>query len=49
MIIIIKINIRGKAVSHESNIKGIKQFPNLLIKNGVVIKRIIKNICLIEL
>lgn len=35
--------IRGEAIFYESNIKRIKQFSNLLIKNGIIIKRIVKN------
>lgn len=35
--------IRGEAIFYESNIKRIKQFSNLLIKNDIIIKRIVKN------
>lgn len=35
--------IRREAIFYESNIKRIKQFSNLLIKNGIIIKRIVKN------
>ena len=41
--------IRGKAILGDPNIKGINQFPNPPIKNGITIKKIIKNSWLITI
>ena len=41
--------IRGKAISGDPSIKGINQFPNPPIKNGITIKKIIKNACLVTI
>ena len=41
--------IQGKPISGDSNIRGINQFPNPPIKNGITTKKIIKNACLVTI